>query len=51
MIAGRLRTVSWSNKNHLLVWFDLFTGTQPSHLPQQLCNQKDTQEQIDLNSV
>ena len=25
-----------------LVWLNRFTGTQPSHLPQKPCNQKDT---------
>ena len=24
-----------------LVWLNLFTGSQPSHLAQKLCNQKD----------
>ena len=24
-----------------LVWLNQFTGSQPSHLPQKLCNQKD----------
>ena len=29
-----------------LVWLNRFTGTQPSHLPQQPCNQKDTHLKI-----
>ena len=29
--ANRLRTVSWGNDSHQLVWFNQFTGSQPSH--------------------
>ena len=39
-IADRLKTVSWSNDSyHTGV---VKPGSQPSHLPPKLCNQKDT---------
>ena len=34
-------TVSRSNSSHPLVWLNGFYGRQPSHSPQQQCNQKD----------
>ena len=40
-IADRLRTVSWSNVGHPTGVVNRCTG-QPSHSPQQPCNQKDT---------
>ena len=30
-IADQLKTVSWSNDSHQLVWLKRFTGSQPSH--------------------
>ena len=30
-IADRLRTVSWSNSSHPLVWLNRFTSAQPSY--------------------
>ena len=45
--ADRLRTVSWRVTTATqLVWLNRFTGSQPSHLPQKLCNQKDTHLKI-----
>ena len=44
-MADRLRTVTWSNIIQL-VWLNRLTGTQPSHLPQKPCNQKDTHSKI-----
>ena len=43
-IEDWLRKVSWNNDSHptIPVWLNQFTGSQPSHLPQNLCNQKDT---------
>ena len=43
--VDRLRTVSWKSMATQLVWL---TGlrTQPSHSPQQSCNQKDTHLKI-----
>ena len=34
-----------------LVWFNRFTGSKPSYLPQRPCNQKDTKEIIRTISV
>ena len=42
MIADRLRVTTPTQ----LLWLSRFTGSQPSQLPQKLCNQKDTQIQI-----
>ena len=45
-ITPRLRTdVGWSvgeTTATQLVWLNRFMGSQPSHLTQKLCNQKDT---------
>ena len=41
-IVDRLRTVSWSNISHPTGMVKPFTGSQPSHYPRKLCNQKDT---------
>ena len=40
-VADRPRTVGWSNYSHQTGVDNRFTGP-PSHIPQQLCNQKDT---------
>ena len=44
-IADRLRTVSWSNYGHSTGLVNRSAG-QPSHSPQQPCNQKDTHLKI-----
>ena len=44
-VAGRLKTVSWSNYGHLTGVVNRITG-QTSHAPQQPCNQKDTHLKI-----
>ena len=45
-VADRLRTVSWSNYDHPTGVINLVYGAQPSHFPQQPCNQKDTRLKI-----
>ena len=45
-VADRLRTVSWSNYGHPIGVVNLVLRAQPSHSPQQPCNQKDTRLKI-----
>ena len=39
-IADQIWTVRWSDNNHPLVLLNRITSTQPSHQPQQPCNEK-----------
>ena len=41
-IADRRRTVSWNDNNHQAGLFEQVYGIPNSHLPQKLCNQKDS---------
>ena len=47
-VTDRLRTVIWSNYGHPTGVVNLVYGPnlQPSHSPQQPCNQKDTRFKI-----
>ena len=48
-ILDRLGIVRLSNNSHPTIFVKPVHGTQPSYLPQKLCNQKDTRFHVKNN--